>query len=373
MTRYRMLETVRQYAHDRLLESGGEVQWRDRHLAHFLALGEESASEMIGGNQQPWIDRLAIEQDNFRAALAWSASAAGNAEDGLRLANALARFWVIRWNGADTHGWFTRLLAIVPRTSAGRTRANALNNLGIFEFSQGEPAAAEALYREALGLYRELDYTKGIASALNNLGCVAIEQARYAEAEALFDECLTINRAIDYTQEAGRALMNLGVVARARGDLARAREFLEEALSLLRDSGNQDYIAEVLYSLGHVECEQGNYSLAEARLRESVTMFQGLDNRNGIAQGLECLARVGVATGASTRGARLWGTAERVREEIGHPMLINHRPSYNRAVDSARTALGDEAFTLAWREGRAIKLEDAVKYALSGEDTPPRH
>jgi hypothetical protein len=189
----------------------------------------------------------------------------------------------------------------------------------------------------------------------------------------LFNECLAINRGLDNKRDVGIALLNLGVVARARGDLARARVLLEESLCVLRDVGNRDAIAEAVYSLGHVECEQGNHSLAVARLRECVTMSQDLNNRNGTAQGLECFARIAVATGASARGARLWGTAERVREEIGLPMLLNHRPSYNRALAAARIALGDEAFSLAWREGREMTLEDAVKYALSGEDTPPSH
>ena len=90
-----------------------------------------------------------------------------------------------------------------------------------------------------------------------------------------------------------------------------------------------------------------------------------LADRNGIAQGLECLAKVAVGTDAPARAARLWGAAERVREEIGQPMLQNHRPSYNRAVAAARTALGDDAFTLAWLEGRAMTIEGAVKYALN--------
>ena len=142
---------------------------------------------------------------------------------------------------------------------------------------------------------------------------------------------------------------------------------------MLREIGDRHGTAEVLYSLGHVECEQGNHPLAEARLRESVTMSLELADRNGIAQGLECLAKVAVGTDAPARAARLWGTAERVREEIGQAMLLNHRPSYNRAVAAARTALGDDAFALAWREGREMTLEEAVRHALSGEDTPHRH
>ena len=98
-----------------------------------------------------------------------------------------------------------------------------------------------------------------------------------------------------------------------------------------------------------------------------------LADRNGIAQGLECLAKVAVGTDVPGRAARLWGTAERVREEIGQPMLMNHQPSYNRAVAAARTAMGDDPFALVWREGREMTLDEAVRYALSGGDTPHRH
>ena len=242
-----------------------------------------------------------------------------------------------------------------------------------FAFYQNDHAEAESFFRDALALSRELEDQLGVSHALSNLGCIAIEQARYADAERLFNESLAILRRLDDKRNQARTLSTLGVVARARGELARARVVFEESLSLARDVGDRYSISALLYSLGHVECEQGNYSLAEAWLRESATMSQDLDDRDGIAQGLECLARVAVATDSPERGARMWGAAERMREEIGHPMLLNHRPSYNRAVVAARAALGDDAFDRAWNDGRAMPLEDAVKYALSGDDTPPRH
>jgi non-specific serine/threonine protein kinase len=372
-TRYRMLETIRHYAHGRLREIGEEAQWCDSHLAHFLALGERSFVELAGANQQPWLQHLAADHDNFRAALTWSAAATGKAEEGLRVAIALTRFWIIRCYLAEARGWLTRLLAIVPSTHPRKERARGLNMVGIFAQDQGDLAAADAFHREALALFRELDDPKGISAALNNIGCIAIEQARYSEAEAAFDEALELDRRVGDQRNAALTLLNLGVVARARGDLALARGRFEEALPMLHEIGDRHGTAEVLYSLGHVECEQGNYPLAEIRLRESVTMSLELADRNGIAQGLECLAKVAVGTDAPARAARLWGTAERVREEIGQPMLMNHRPSYNRAVAAARTALGDDAFALALREGREMTLEEAVRNALSGEDAPHRH
>ena len=98
-----------------------------------------------------------------------------------------------------------------------------------------------------------------------------------------------------------------------------------------------------------------------------------LEDRNGVAQGLECLARVAVGNSAPARAARLWGTAERLREQIGQPMRLNHRPSYNRALAAARAALDDDAFTVAWCEGREMTLEDAVNYALGGANAPHGH
>src|SRR5258705_7079944 len=139
-TRYRMLETVRQYAQDRLRESGEEAQWRNRHLASFLGLAEEAFPELRGPSPQAWLDRLAAEHDNLRAALGWSA--ATNPERGLHLAASIYRFWFIRGHLTEGREWYARLLEALPRDTVIADRARALNNAGILARVQGDHAGA---------------------------------------------------------------------------------------------------------------------------------------------------------------------------------------------------------------------------------------
>ena len=364
-TRYRMLETVRQYAQDRLRDSGDETQWRNHHLASFLALAEEAFPELRGPAPQVWLDRLAAEHDNLRAALGWSA--ATSQEEGLQLAASLYRFWFIRGHLTEGREWYARLLEALPRDTALEDRSRALNNSGILVRVQGDHAAAQRLHQESLAIARELRQPKGISNSLANLAIIAMEQARYEDAEALFQETATIERASGDRLGLSGTLGNLADLSRVRGDYATARSLLEESLTTVRDIGERLGEANVLRALGVVECAQGNLKAAERHLREALAICQEISDRVDAADAIEGLALVAVAMDAPRRAARIWGAAERLREQLGSPMPPYEKPAYMRAMEHARAALGDEAFDQSWREGREMRFEDAMKYAL-GDD-----
>ncbi len=408
-TRYRLLETVRQYARDRLRESDEEAQWRGRHLAYFLALAEEAEPQLRGADQQAWLDQLETEHDNLRSALGWSAAAGGDHLGGLRLAGALCRFWSVRGYLGEGRGWVSGLLAATTGGQAAAARAKALNGAGGLARHQGDNAAARALYGQSLAIYRELGDRQRIAFSLNNLGVVADDQGDYPAARALHEESLAIQRELgdkwsiamslynlgvlasdqgDYPaaralheeslairrelgdwQGIGDSLNSLGVSAGEQGDYAAARALFEESLAIQRELGDRQSMAASLSALGNVASAQGDNASARALHEETLTIYRELGDRRGIARSLVGLAYVAFALACPGRAARIWAGAERLRETIGEKLPPSDCAGYDRQVAAARAAIGDDAtFDLAWQEGRAMTLERAIEYALNKPD-----
>ena len=167
-TRYRLLETVRQYAGDRLGESGERESARERHQACFVALAEEAEPQLTGPEGAKWLDRLEREHDNLRAALEWD-----NREVALRIAGALFRFWYVRGYYSEGCKWLADMLASSVAQAHTPARAEALYAAGVLAYCQGDYAAALSLSEECLTLFRELGDKQGSANSLNNLGIVA--------------------------------------------------------------------------------------------------------------------------------------------------------------------------------------------------------
>ncbi len=407
--RYRLLETVRQYARDRLFETGEAETWRDRHLAHFLALGEEAEPQLTGGDQQAWLDRLETEHDNLRAALE-SSSASCDPEAGLRLAGAIWRFWYVRGHLSEGRGWLGGLLAVdasgqtfavrakaltgagnlattqsdhaaarafheeslaLRRTIGDRVGiATSLNNLGNVATKNGDHEGARVLYEESLALRRELGDRWGIAMSLDNLGIVASNQGDCAGARALHEESLALRRELGDRGGIAMTLNNLGSVAIEQGEYAEARALHEESLALRRELGDRWGIAMSLNNLGNVACEQGDNAGAMALHEKSLAIYRELGDQGGIASSLEGIAAGAAAVAASARAVHLWGAAERLREEIGSRMMSADRGPYERQVAAARAGVGDDAaFDRAWQEGRALALERAIELAVQEPDS----
>ena len=369
VTRYRLLETVGHYARERLRERGGEAHWRDRHLAYFLALTLEAEPLLKGPDLEVGLDRLETEHDNLRLALDWAASGRGDSVTGLRIAAAIWWFWQTRGHLREGRQWLSRLLAAAPATEALAIRAKALRGAGALAREQADYAAAEALHRESLTLRRELGDQRGIALALGSLGAVALELGNYDAARKLEEESLAIQRELGDRASVAQVLNNLGEMARLQGDYATARARLEESLTIYRELGNQWGISTSVTNLGEVASAEGDFADALALLRKGLLIRRELGGQWGIALSLEGFARVALALGSPGRAARIWGHAERLREETGSPLPPSERGHYDRHIASARAAMSDDsAFDSAWHERRAMTLEDAIGYALSVPD-----
>ena len=218
--RYRMLETVREYAQERLEEAaiGDKVRerWRDRHLAYFLALAEEAAPKLNGTQQRNWLEHLEGEHDNLRSALTWAAAGA-DAVSGMRLASACWRFWLIRGYAREGLGWLSAMLAATPNRQATAHRAHALTAAATMARAVSDFSKARTLYEEALSLWRELDLQRGVAAALGNLGMVSYDQGDYPAAMARHEESLAIWRELGDQPGIARTLMALGNVVYSQG------------------------------------------------------------------------------------------------------------------------------------------------------------
>ncbi len=440
--RYRLLETVRQFAREKLQECGEEAELFTRHGEYFLTLAEEARQNLSGPEQAVWLDRLQVEYDNLRVAL--SRCCGTEAERGLRLAGALWRFWMIR--GYLSEG-LTRLMEALERPEASEAtpaRARALSGAASLISSQGDHDRARMLLTESLTIQRRIGNRQGIASALGNLGDTARQQGDYAVARAYLEESLTVSRELGDRHGIAVSLLNLGAVAQCqgdngsawayneeslaifrdcghrqgiaatlgnlgsaaddRGDHMSARTFQEESLAIFREIGDRQGIARTLHNLGNTVAHLGDYALArtyheqglairreigarqgvalslynlgnvvsllgdkaasQVHYTESLAICRDIGDQRGISDSLSGLATLAAADGSHERGALLWGAAEALREEIGSPLPPNSRESYDGAVSEARQELGTEAFMVAWAQGRAMSLEQAVATAL---------
>ena len=390
--RYRLLETMRQYARDRLAESGEAEAVRGRHAAWFLALAESAERQARGPEEGAWLRRLEVEHDNLRSSLSWYERSAEGAEAGLRLAAALWWLWSVRGNHSEGRQWLDRALAkaagpdgaaesngAVESNGAGGLngtagagaapiRARALYGAGILASEQGDSGAARVLFEESLTIAREVGNRNGVAYSLLGLGIVAFRQGDHAPARALLEECLTILRGQGDQTGITVSLNILGIVAERQGDPALARALHEESLAIARRLGNQNGIAAALSNLGNVAFRQGDLAAARASLEECLTILRRLGGRLDTADSLEGLAGVAHAQGRSARAARLLGAACSLRETIGNPPTSAEREEIAGRIASVREALGAEAFHDAWAIGQGMGWEQTVDYALTQDE-----
>jgi predicted ATPase/DNA-binding winged helix-turn-helix (wHTH) protein len=364
-TRYRLLETVRQYARDRLEDAGGSAALRLRHRDCYLALAEEADPKLRGPEQAEWLRRLEEEHENLRAGLEWGLAEAGS-KGGLRLCGALQRFWWTRGHFTEGREWCTRVLCKAGAEERTRERAYVLNGAGVLSHYQGDYPAARAFHEESLAIRRELGDRFGIASSLNNLGNPALNPSDYPASRAVLEESLAIRRELGDRFGLAASLGNLGNVVLNQGDYPAAKVLLEESLAIRRELGDRYGIALSLSNLGNVVLNQGDIPAARALLEESLAIRRELGDRYGIPYSLEGLAAVVASLRDSLRAARIWGATEGLRAVIGAPLSPDEQSGYDRHVTAARIASGnDAAFDSAWQEGRGLTLDQAIDLALA--------
>jgi non-specific serine/threonine protein kinase len=366
--RYRMLDTIHDYAAEQLAASGGEAELRARHADYFVCLAERAEPALQDRNQEIWRRRLERDHDNLRAALAWLL-ASGRVEDALRLAGAIWRFWQLRGDIRDGREWLEEGLdqATSVETPA---RAKALWGASWLAHYQGDYQRAIALSEELLALAQAEADALGVRNALTGLGMAAVAEGRFAEAVGLLQDALEACAPLGESWHLATSLLNRGVAALLAGDLVHAASLFADALARYEQRGDAVFAARTRQHLGYVALRQGDAAAAERRFAASLRAFIDLDEKPGIADGLEAMAAVRADQGAPQEAGRLLGAAETLRHALGLTAHGYLRPLWEPAVVNAEAQLGAEAWEAAAQAGRAWSLEQAAQCAVDGMAEP---
>ena len=397
-TRYRLLETVRQYSREKLTQSGGEAAVRELHGDFFLALAEEAVTKLDGAEEAAWLQRLEAEHANLLAAID-SSLLESESRGGLRLCGALGEFWTRRGYLSEGREWFGRVLGKVGTEEQTPERAKALTFagelaalqgdypatrawteeslaiaqalgdrrgiayarelLGYVSQLQGDLSSAQALYEESLATMRELGDKPCIASSLNGLGNLAQLRGDLPSARTRYEEALSIGRELRDRRGMSIAISNLGTLAVSQGDYPRARELFGESLSMAREEGNQLLVAQLLGNLGQTALYGDDLPTALMQLEESLMIWRDLEHRAGMASALDGLGCVKFAQGDFSTAGALHQEGLLIQRALGN--LAGIERSLN-GLAQVVGALGD-ALRAARIGGAAEQLREKVGIA----------
>ena len=398
--RFRMLETIRDYAAERLAERGEEEELRARHAEWHRSLAENAEPELTGPRQAEWLARLSHENDNIRAALTWSIES-GRIEPGLRLAGSLVRFWSIRGLMGEGREWLTRALAAADGVPA-TVHAKALFAAGYAALGQGDFAPAQQHFEQSLATATDAGDRLGEAAALaqlawlaaaragqdsgaaarardlaeqsleraraegdrlttsgalNTLGDLAAQDGDSAEAASRYEESLRLRRELGDQRLVANSLLSLGRLEVGRGELERAEKLVTEGLELARELGDTWSISVALVNRGRIHLLRGEPSEAHEPLAEAARLAHERGDRRVLSEALQGIAVAAFLAGDVQEAARIKGASAELLEATGAAQSAPER-ELDRLFDF------DEDFARYEAEGRALSADDAVETAL---------
>jgi predicted ATPase/DNA-binding SARP family transcriptional activator/DNA-binding CsgD family transcriptional regulator len=410
--RYGMLEPVRQYARERLEESGEAQATKRAHAEYFLALAEEAEPRLWESGDKAWFDRLKAEHDNIRAALAWTLEHE-EAELALRLSGALRWFWRARGYYGEGRRWLERALSEEGRTSAaarakaldgvgwlaseqhdidrvqaaaeeglklsevagigGVILANFKNLLGEAAWLQGDHERAAELFEEGLALHREASNTRGVAWSICSLANVSSDRGDYERSKELYEEAIALAREMGGALPLGDLLLALGWEYMLEGDHERATALNEEAAALYRERGSTGGLKYALDTLGWAALVREDRERARDLYEDNLVLCREIDDKLVASESMDGLACYAASGGEAQRAARLFGAAQALREAVGYQQPPRERSLREPYLTVARSCSDEAAWKTAFAEGQAMSFEEAVEYALSAEElgSPP--
>jgi non-specific serine/threonine protein kinase len=369
--RFRMLETIREFGWERLSESGEERAVRTAHAGYYLELAAQAELRLITVGSATWVERLATEWANLRAAVTW-VLANGQAEPVLRLAGTLLSFGYARGEPAEALAWLEAALAIGGDVPA-ESRADALFTASALAQVQGDFARSIAHSEEGMAIARAAGYVFGEARALVGLGITAEWQGELDRAASLYAESLALMRGLGEPERLPHwtvlPLANLGDLALLRGDTAQATAFAGEAVERWRRVGYVWGIAQALGTVAAAASERGDQARAASLYDETLTHWLACDDGRGIAGTIAGIAAVARARGQLERAARLLGAAWGLGDALGVRFLGHHLYA-ERILAAVRSRLDEASFAAAWEAGRSLSLEEAVAEARAALASP---
>lgn len=402
-TRYRLLETVKQYGHYKLAESEQLRSTRVRHRDFYLAYALEIRPKLMAADQARWFSVLDAEHDNLRQAIRFCIED-GDGQAGLKIVAAIIRFWIIRNHYSEGRETFAAINAVPSAQLRTKERTMALSGVGLLAWRQSDYKAAEAIYAESISIARELGEELDIARALNNLALITRDQGDYDSAQSMHEESIALFKKNGEMLIAAICLSNLGIVHHYKGDLTVARTILEEGLAVQRELGERSSTSTTLNSLGEVALEQNDHDFARTCHEEGLQIARELEDKYWSARhqfGLGCaavkrvdleqakellrqslpavaslgeltlvtdhltvFASIAMKEQQSARAVHLLGAREVLRDATGSPLPKYARENIDRDIAALKKALGKKSFEEAWQSGQATSMDQAIAYAL---------
>jgi predicted ATPase/class 3 adenylate cyclase len=360
--RYRMLETIREFAAEQLQQSAEDLAQRRSHAEWYLDLMELARSELDGPDQARWLAMLDDELDNLRASLRESLNL--DIVMAARLGSALMAFWHTR--GHLTEGREAAALLIARRAELPPgLEADVFRWAGLLAREQGDLVGASDLYRELERAARKVGDDGLLADALDGLGAVHTYTGDFGQALELIEEALQVARRTGDPERTARFLNDLGYILVELGRLNRARDLLDECLELSRAAGHHRRIAFALNTRAYASLKSGDFSEGRDFLQAALRIFMELADRQGVADTLEGIGSAEAGLGRATKAARLWGAGAVLRDEIGAEMQPSERNLRHVLELDVCTQLGTNTFRTTWDEGAALGEGKATEYALT--------
>lgn len=363
-SRYQMLETIRDYAREKLREASEEIEFRNRHLDYFVALAEEAEQQLFAFGVA-WFARLEAEHDNLRAAMEWSLED-DRAPAGLRLMAALWYYWFS--HGPLSEAYSRTIEGLERPAAAQRTkiRARALNTLGILNWGGVNQSDLKLRLEEALEIGKELDDNAIIATSLRYLGLTAHMAGDFNLARSLLEQSLAIERESTPWEKVldSQTLLFLGDVHLNQGNTEQARVHYGQSIDLLSETKDKTFLAYGVRRLGQYASDRGDLSQAIEQCRSSLTLNLEISDRRGVIASLAAIAGVMLQEGQFISAALLFGAVEVLLENDDLQMLQIDELWHQRNLETLRARLDDAAVQAAWTDGHRMTLEQAIELAL---------
>ncbi len=364
--RFRMLVVVREFALEKLELTGTGQEVRHRHAWFFAQLAELAEPELRGSRAADWLKRLGLEHENLRLALNWTIDR--EPETALRIAASIQRFWWRRGHLSEGVEWTRRVLDANATSGNPKLLASAYRGISSLSWSRGDFDAAVMFAEKGLEIAFETGDKKLIIDALHSVGTAKHNKGDFAGAQKFSEDALTMAREAGETFAAAELANALGELARHRDDYPAAQKLYEETLMLARQNGFQQLNMLAAINLAAVACQLGDYQASHTYTLESMQISEELGSSVSVGYALERFAALAVIGGEMERSARLSGAMEAIYDAAGYRIEEVDRLFLERYLDEARSAIGEERFALAQRQGRALSVKDAIALAREGEN-----
>ena len=405
--RWRMLETLREYAHDRLAASGDAPAAATRHCEHFFMLSKLARDGLQGPQQRAWLDRLELERDNVRAAIALPQTSASGVDPfvAVKMAVALQNFWIMRGGAAEGRevvlamrqhpavaaspmaqahamyvgaalawaqgdldealGLLRACLALRRGLNASKDIAATLSMLAVTLLSSGDTASARACGAEAVVLFRDCGYRVGEAIAMLQMGQVEAASGNTASAGDYLQHALSIAVDIQHAETEGEAQLLLGDLAAAAGDTADAARLYAASLALCAGAGDLRGEASAQGAQGRLDLQAGRLADASERLHNALLAFERLDMRAAWVACLEDHALLAQGAGAAATACALAAFAQHARERAHIVRTPGQQTRWQLLLADIKSALDIAAFDAAWAQAQAWDPAEATRQALA--------